>query len=97
MKTFRLRSSLWIAAAALQPVAPGPFVILHHDPYRLQRAPVRESWKPQPARAGVIACRFLVWHAGHWRRLYSDTRSVRTYPHFIRVKGRRVPVSGVAP
>lgn len=59
-------------------------------------APCREDWKPQPARGSVTACRFVVYLAGRWRRLYSD-HAAQGVPHFVRVAGERVAVTGVAP
>lgn len=53
---------------------------------------IRECGKPQPSRAGVIACRFMVKHNGRWRRLYVDTRSREHFPHFIISGCERLPV-----
>lgn len=59
-------------------------------------APYREQWTRHKPGGSVIACRFVVYVDGRWRRLYSD-RAAAGVPHFVRVAGERVPVTGVAP
>jgi hypothetical protein len=59
-------------------------------------APYREDWRPQRKRGSISACRFVVFYAGRWRRLYSDCEAFGV-PHFIHANGRRLLVTGVSP
>lgn len=65
-------------------------------PFRTESVQARESWRPQPRRGTVTACRFLVRYAGRWHRLYSD-HATPGVPHFIRTKDGRIAVTGVRP
>ena len=65
-------------------------------PFRTESVRVKESWKPQPRRGTVTACRYMVNWYGRWYRVYSD-HAARSFPHFIRYRGERIIVDGVCP
>ena len=66
-------------------------------PFRTESAMAVEDWKPQKRRGSVIACRFVVFYEGKWRRLYSDSSATGGLSHFIKSRGERIAVSGVCP
>jgi len=64
----------------------------------VERLPVREDWRPQKRRSTVTACRFKAQWRGRWYRVYSDhAKECAICPHFIRSRGVRLYVYGVAP
>lgn len=65
-------------------------------PFCTEGVRARESWRPQPRRGTVTACRFVLLYCGRWHRLFSD-RAARGLPHFIRTRDGRIAVSGVCP
>ena len=64
----------------------------------IEHLATREDWRPQKRHGTVTACRIKAQWRGRWYRVYSDHAPLRrACPHFIRPRGVRVYVYGVAP